>query len=174
MAIYNRKAQHEIAGFVIIVVIVAVIGLVMLSLMIGRGEVSKTTSVEIENLLLAVMQKTSGCSGNIGYYNIEELIVSCYNNRQCKDGRGACEVLSMELEGVVSKSLRIGSGINKGYEIRIEYFDLGIENDVGSEVIPLISEGVVDECSTEIGASQSVDIGFGSGVIDVELEVCRG
>lgn len=172
--INNHRAQHEIAGFIIIVVIVTVIGLVMLSLMIGRSDVSKTTSVEIENLLLAIMQKTSGCSRNIGYYNIEELIVACYNNKQCEDGRGSCDVLSSELEESVGKSLNVGSGINKGYEVRVEYFDLSIEGDVGSEVIPVISEGIIDDCEVKMGASKSVDVGFGSGVIDVELRVCKG
>ncbi len=170
----NKKSQHEIAGFVMIVVVVAVIGLVMLSLMIGGGDTGKTTSVEVENLLSAVMQKTSQCSGNIGYYNTEELIISCYDNGICLDGRKSCEVLSSELGDVVGKSLKIGSGINKGYKIKIEYVDLGVGGEAGVEIIPFIKKGELDECEVKIGASKSVDIGFGSGVIDVELEVCRG
>jgi len=170
----NNKAQHEIAGFVIIVVIVAVIGVIVLSLMINRGEVSKTTSVEIENLLIAITQKTSNCSGNLGYYTIDELTSACYNNRQCLEGQSACTALEQELTNIIDKSLNPSpEAINKGYTLSTTYFDLEVEDNQGSEILPPITKGETENCEVKMGASQSIDVGFGGGIININLEVCR-
>ncbi len=175
----NKKSQHEIAGFVMIVVVVAVIGIIFLSFTIGRGEVSKETSLEIENLLGAIMYRTSDCAVSFipQYLDIEDLIKSCYENsfNKCLDGRTGCDVLKEDLEEIIEKSLDIGEDkVNKGYEIKIEYVDFGVGEEAGVKIIPFIKKGELDECEVKTGASRSVDVGFGSGVIDVELEVCRG
>ena len=177
MAIYNKKSQHEIVGFVVIVVVVAVIGLIFLSFMIGRGDSNNATSVEIENLLSASMYSTSDCAISFvpQYLDIEELIIRCYDNPigKCLDDRKVCDVLSEELRDI-GEVLNIGDGnVNKGLEINVVYKDLESE-DSGSEVIPSIKIGEIDECSIKIGASRYVDIDFGSGVVNVELEVCKG
>ena len=44
----SKRSQNEIIGFAVIIVIVAVIGLVFLTLSIGKGGVNKKTGSEID------------------------------------------------------------------------------------------------------------------------------
>jgi len=171
-----KKAQQEIVGLVVIVLIVSVMGLVFLSFMIGRGEVIKDSSVGLENLLDAEMMKSSNCAINFvpEYDNIEELAKSCYENRVCLNSNNSCEVLEKLLREDIGKGLEMNVGsVNKGFELSVRYRDVELE-DLGDEIISLISEGVMDECSSKIGASRLIDVGFGSGVIEFNLRVCRG
>ncbi len=78
----NKKSQHEILGFVLIVLIVSIIGVIFLSLYIAKGKNTKQTSVEISNLLEASMYYTTDCA--IGsfpkYQELQDLIKKCYDN----------------------------------------------------------------------------------------------
>ena len=50
-------------------------------------------------------------------------------------------------------------------------FDLGIED----EIMHAIEGGKFENCKSKIRAGHTLAVGsFSSGVIDVELEVCRG
>jgi len=179
----DKKAQQEIVGLVVIVLIVSVMGLVFFSFMIGKGDSVKSTNVELSNLLEASMMQSSNCAINFvpEYDNVEELIKSCYGNKDCLDGRDSCEVLEGLLGEVVEKGLGvdmsgsgIGSGgINKGFELSVKYRDIELE-DSGEDVIEVISGGVMEDCSSRIGSSRVIDVGFGSGVIEVGLRVCEG
>ncbi len=172
----NRKCQQEIAGFVVIVVVVIMIGLIFFSFSIGSGESVETNSVEIENLLSASMGHISSCAINFypQYLDMEELIKECYDNGRCLDDRDACEVLNEEYLDLIENSLDIGNErVNKGFELKILYKDLELD-DEGYEIVPVFQKGEMEGCSSRVGASKSIDVGFGSGVIGVELRVCRG
>ena len=172
----DKKAQHEIVGFVLIIVIVAVVGLILLSLMIGQDGAASESS-EVSNLIQASMYHTSDCAVSFvpQYRDINELIKSCYNNQRCLDDRHSCEVLESELESVIGNALEIGSdSVNKAYKIRVISKTLESE-DAGVELIPLIESGSFEGCSSSVGASYSVAVGkLSPAVVDVEVEVCKG
>ena len=172
----NTKAQNEIVGFVLIIIIVSVIGVIFLSLMIGRGEPIRQESVQISNLLSASMYYTSDCAINYipNYKDGQDLIKSCWNNEKCLDDTMACEALNSTMKKLISESLDVSSNKpNKAFKLTIYYKDL--EKELPDEIILETQEGDYNNCSSEIGGSHSIPIsGITPGLINVELEVCRG
>ncbi len=168
----QKKAQNEIIGFVVIIIIVSVIGLIFLSLSIGRGEGVKKTSVEISDFLQSAMYYTTDCAGGYvpNYKDLQDLIKACYRNEKCLDDEMACKVLEKDFSAVIHESFQVSNvGRNKAYKLIIYYRDLDIDED---EEILLISEGDFVNCSSETGASQAIFMDNGN--INVELEFCYG
>ena len=178
----SKRSQQEIIGFVLIVVIVSIIGIVFLSLSIGRGEVSEQTSIEVSNLLEASMYYTSDCVvGFIPQYKDgQDLVKSCWNNERCLDiGSGeklACEVLNNTLKQIIGESLEVCDNenkcINKAYEINIYYTPLDLE--LPDEMILNFQEGIFEECGKSFGGSHSIPLSsITAGTINLDLRVCR-
>ena len=172
----NNHAQNEIVGFVLIIIIVSVIGMVFLSFMIGRGEPITQGSVQISNLLASSVYYTSDCAVNYvpNYKDGQDLIKSCWNNEICLDDRMACEALNSTMKKIIGDSLDVSSDIsNKAYELIIYYKDLG--GELPPEIILESNGGKYENCSSEIGGSHSIAIGgISPGLINIDLSVCRG
>ena len=172
----NKRGQNEIVGFVAIVLVVAVAGLILFSLMIGKGNVQED-SAEISDFISASMYKTTDCAISFvpQYKNIEELIKECYKNPsgKCLDERKICDVLNLEFKNIIERDLEIGNEkINKGYKMNLVYKDSEISQE---EIISSVEGGNFENCRVKIGSSNPIAVGsFSSGIIDVELEVCRG
>jgi len=168
----NKNAQQEISGFVLIVVIVTIIGLGLLVLSIGRGEIEKPASIEISNLLESAMSYTTDCSINEGYRELGDLIKACYKNQNCYDNKNSCDVASSTLDSIISKSLVIGENSpNKAYNLSVYYS--AINSTIKDEKIK-IQEGIFANCTSKIGASTSLLVSsMDYGIINIELEVCR-
>lgn len=175
----GKKAQHEIAGFVLIVLIVSVIGVVFLSIAFAKEGVSKHTSLEVSNILEASMYFTSDCAINYpDYSDIRDLIKECYkieagNYRPCSDGRDVCNVLESNLKDVISKSLDVGEGsVNKAY--KLDVYLLVSESKEASQEILSFSEGIFSNCSEIVGGQSLVEVSsFGFEKIVSELNVCK-
>jgi len=175
----SRRAQHETAGFVLIVVVVTIIGLIFLTfLAMSRHEVPK--SAEVSHLLQASMYYTTDCMVIGEYKNLEELIESCYykqighRSEICLDNREVCDALELNLKDVIDKSLGVGSNSpNKAYKMNIFYEDL--ESEVPDEGIMDLENGEYNNCSYVIAGDHILLVGLTSpGVINVQLEVCKG
>jgi len=118
----DKRAQEEIVGFAVIVVIVAIILVIILAFMLnkGTGKVTFQTSFQAESFIHSVLQYTSDCSDGLTYLPLQELTISCDNNEQCIDGRNACDVLNSTITSIISKSSSWNVGENspvKGYEL---------------------------------------------------------
>jgi hypothetical protein len=172
----KKKAQNEIVGFVLIIIIVSVIGVIFLSFMIGRGEPITQESVQISNLLSASMYYTTDCAINYipNYENGQDLIKSCWNNKICLDDRMACDVLNSTMKKIIGESLDVNSEVaNKAYNLIIYYKD--IVGELPPDVILESKGGLYGNCSSEIGGSHSISVGgITPGLINIELKVCRG
>ncbi len=169
-----KRSQHEIAGFVIIVLVVSIIGIFFLSLMFGQGDAKKISSVDISNLLSATMYYTTDCSIRYApeYENMRELIEECYedSSEKCKDGREVCEILEPSLKDIFDRSLIVGEEFpNKAYKFKVYY--PGTE-DEASEVIVDISSGRFNNCTSIVGGSEYIKISSPES-IHVELGVCK-
>jgi hypothetical protein len=124
MAKINRKAQEEIVGFAVIVIIVAIILVVILAFTLNRGTGKATfqTSYQAESFIHAVLQYTSDCSDGFEFMPIQELVISCSDNEQCSDGRASCDVLNETVKNIIVNSPSWAVGENnpiKGYELLI-------------------------------------------------------
>lgn len=177
----NNKAQHELVGFVLIVLIVSVIGVVFLSITLGNKEITRETSTEISHLLEASMYYTSDCAINYipQYRSIQDLIKECYkdksgDSRKCLDGGDVCGSLKDNLKDILNKGLVISEeSVNKAYKLDV-YFtsDDSIEN---KEEILSLENGKFANCSSIVGGSHLIPVSsFGFGKIETELLVCRG
>ncbi len=169
MVLNNKKAQHEIMGFVLIVVIVTIIGLILLSLSLGRGQTKKQTSIEVSHLLEASMQYTTPCAvGFVPFYKSgQNLVKSCWKNEKCLNEEMACKVLEKEMEKIISESLKVcasGDCVNKAYQLNVYYNPL--DSEIQDEVILSLEQGVFSNCSSKVGGSHSIPI-------NLELEVCK-
>lgn len=99
----NKRAQHEIVGFVLIVVIVVVIGLILLVFYLRQPSI-RTKSLNVQNFLQASMLYTTSCYLSIEPLDLQELIKSCYKSERCSNEEMACEVLNETLSELAHES----------------------------------------------------------------------
>ena len=116
----NSRAQEEIVGFALIIIIVAVILLVFLGFYLRSSGKETIESYEAESFIASSLQYTTECRDNFGYLSVQDLIFDCYENEKCLDDTDTCEVLNSSLKGILEKSWEIGENTPvKGYEFRI-------------------------------------------------------
>jgi len=102
----DKKAQQEILGFVIIIMIVVVIGVIFLGISLQKQSMAGVSSedAEIANYLSSSMGYTSDCMIREPFYaSLKELIESCSNGELCSDKRRACDVLNKTYAEMTAK-----------------------------------------------------------------------
>jgi len=173
----SKHSQQEIIGCVLIIVIVSIIGVIFLSLIIGRGEPSEQTSIEISNLLEASMYYTTDCAVGFvpQYKDGQNLIKACWNDERCLDERTACEVLNETLKNIIQQGLEVcgdkNKCVNKAYKVNIYYSPLDLE--LPDKEILKFQEGIFEKCKASFGGSHLIPLSsMDAGTISIELEVC--
>jgi len=118
--INSKRSQEEMVGFVLIIVLVAVIALVFLAISM-RKPVGMTRSYELQAFLQSSLSVTTECKQNpLKIYDFKDLIGACYKNEVCLSGKTACEVLDYTAKDLIENSFRIDkSGEYKSYEFEI-------------------------------------------------------
>ena len=120
----RKKAQEEMVGFVMIMIIVAIVFLVFIGFSIRKGVEKEKESIEISQFLGSTMEFTTSCAINFetAYSNLGNLIRECYDNVRCVDGKNACEVLNKTLIEIIDASWQTGiDRPAKGYEFKAVY-----------------------------------------------------
>ena len=113
------KAQEEMMGFVLIVVIIAIFILIFVAFMISRPEKQAVESFEAESFVQSLLQFTTDCEDNLEFLSIESLINKCKNQEKCLDQRNTCEVLEKDIKEIISKSWGLQNSPIKGYSLVI-------------------------------------------------------
>lgn len=171
-----KKAQHEIMGFVLIILVVIIIGVIFLGFSLRNERTEKRTSAEIHNFLQASMYYTTNCAiDNIpDYENLEGLIKECYkdNSTKCLNDINVCDSLNSILNNVIVDNLQIGYK-NKAYELDM-YFKIK-NSTIPQKNILNMQQGVFANCSAIIGSSYSIPYvtGMQMGNFWIELDVCK-
>ncbi len=136
----KNKAQEEMVGFALIIIIVAIVILVFLGFSLRSGQKETVESYEAESFIQSFLQYTSECRNGIENIQIRDLIFSCDKNENCVNGKNSCDVLNSELSGIINQSWPIGTDRPvKGYELMIS-------NDRNRTILS-IQEGNVTENS---------------------------
>ncbi len=162
----SKKGQEEIVGFVMIVVVVAVLGLIFLVISLRNGEEIERESRDVRLFLESAGELTLECSGN-GGENTRKMLIECYNKEQCESGKKACEVLKRSLEESIEAGFQYGhENAVKGYEFNASYSRNSSKS--GEEVL-FISKG---NCSSGIKSGAEEFISASLGVISYSLELC--
>ncbi|MFH0831835.1 MAG: hypothetical protein V1886_03145 [archaeon] len=119
----SNKAQEEIIGFVLIIVLIAVISLVFLGLQLTKKQEAVESS-EVENILGAMLSYTTDCSVYPpAYESFADLIKSCYKGLKCRDGSAACQSLNELSQGMLNATLPSveGDRLLNAYQLNISY-----------------------------------------------------
>ena len=156
-----NKAQQEMVGFVLIVVLVMVALMVFLVISL-RKPVKANESAEIENLLSVLLKYTTECAivYEPDYDNVKDLIKSCYENKKCKNlDKMACDYLNESLGDVMEELMATEAGVGA--------YNLNIFHDESGGML-VLSEG---NCSGAVYGAQKM-ISVASGKIVIRLEFC--
>tara|TARA_Y100000310_G_scaffold337711_1_gene425481 strand:- start:1162 stop:1662 length:501 start_codon:yes stop_codon:yes gene_type:complete len=163
----NRKGQEEIVGFVLIVVIVAVVFLVLLGIFLrsdsGGNEIE---SREISQFLDSAIEYTTDCAIGFepNYLTLGELIRECHEGGICTSEKKGCEVLDDTLSDLLDSSWQVGPDrAIKGY-----VFNATFGSDSGDEEIRIVESG---ECGFNIRGADNI-INAQGGVIVYSLKLC--
>jgi len=114
----NKRAQEEIVGFAVIVIIVSII--LVFFLIFSLSDKSEAESYEAKSWLMSSLQYTSSCISGYENLPVQNLIIACYRQEKCQDEKEACEVLNDTLKGIVEESWQVGEEFPvKGYNLEI-------------------------------------------------------
>ena len=137
-----KKSQSEMVGFVLIVVLVVIAVMVFLVISIRNDSGDATDSLEVENLMGAVLDYTTDCAivWVPNYDTIEDLIVSCSENDYCDSlNQSACDYLNETLRDVMVDLIGTEATVS-AYQVEI----LEKDEDLEGELIPKIVSGVCE------------------------------
>ncbi len=164
----DKRAQEEIIGFILIVVIVVVIGLFLLVFYL-RQEPAEHESLDVQNFLQASMVYTTECSLSIEPLNLEDLIKSCYRNERCLNDKMACSVLEDTASRLAHESWLVSSESHvNAYTLDAYYTEKENRGEAVKEEILSLSEG---NCTgSKAGASHMVH--YSPGNIFIDMEIC--
>lgn len=118
----NKKAQEEMLGFALIIILVAVIMLVFLGISVRSPQKEGVESYEVESFIQAVLQYHTDCAKTYetNFLEVQDLIFSCSNQEQCLDERQSCDVLNSTLRNIIDENWQAGPDRPvKGYEVNI-------------------------------------------------------
>jgi len=173
----NKKAQHEIIGFVIIVVIVAVIGVIFLGIYLRPQPIVQTKDVEINNLLISSSKYTTDCykDAEPNYRTLEDLVLDCYQFKRCGDGISSCVILNQTYSELLSKVwLTSNFGAVRYYEIKAYY--QGNLTDAGTKKPEFfkLESGNFSGCITTKAGQKITSLSNPEESVITELKVCFG
>ena len=168
----NKRGQEEIIGFVLVIVLVVIIGVVFLGISLRKPvESSERESALVYQFLDSSMEQSSSCALGSGRdtLRLDELISECFNsNNECVDGNKTCDVMNGTILGLLEGGWNYGPDSRvKGYEFDSSY----VADSSGSETKEEILIINVGNCSgSKIGNSYFAPE-FPGKIITV-LEVC--
>jgi len=170
-----KKGQEELVGFVLVVVIVAIAGLILMGLFLriedGRKE---TKSADIAQFLDSAFLVTTKChlSSPLFPSNIGELALACSSdkNELCLEGTNVCSVLNISLQDIIKSSWMVSeNSVIKGYDFQIVMTMNRTTSSINTPVI-LIQEGV---CANDYRVGEHLQPGTRRGTsLVTALKLC--
>ena len=125
ITIRNSRAQEEIVGYAIIVIIVSII--ILFFLVFSLSDKNQVESYEAESFLQSMLQHTSSCQIGSKWLDVQDLIVACNDGKTCSSEEDACGVLNETVKDLVEESWSVGPDFPaKGYKISAFSGELGI------------------------------------------------
>ena len=117
-----RKAQEEMFGFALIVVLVMVAGLIFLSIGLANpgDEVKERQDIKVNNFLDAMLQYTTNYTSDSIPVDVQEMIQDCDSGKSLDGGILACDALNVTTRILILNSW-CGSGqcSDKGYSFSV-------------------------------------------------------
>lgn len=164
-----KKGQEEIVGFVVIVILIAIVMLIFLAFNLHSTPETRE-SVTVQQFLASSLEYTTDCSLRTQEHaRVKELFNECREGSTCVDQRSACQILNETLPLLIKQGLNIGQDRPLvGYNFSSSYWPYN-----GSiERMPILafSYGNCTSGRTLRGASELQP--SEGGTIHTTLEVC--
>jgi hypothetical protein len=169
----TKKAQNEIIGFALIIIIVSIVGLIFFSLSIGKNDNSIKQTKTLSDFIESSKYYTTDCATNFvpQYKTLGDLIKSCYKDERCLDNRMACEALNSTIDQVLEENFFVGEqNSNKAFKFKVYYKDL--DSSIPNKEILNKEKGIFANCTSELGSSGYIFAEQGN--INIELDLCLG
>lgn len=145
----NKKAQEEMIGFALIVIIVGVIMLVFLGFSLNSSKNQNIQSYEAESFVQSALQYTTTCEDYYGYLSVKDLIFMCDSGTLCLDDKDSCVILNSTLSDLLNSGWSVGkSHPIKGYLLNINS-STGISISLSKGNFTGDSKGAVQDFSKE-------------------------
>ncbi len=160
----KNRGQQEMVGFVLIVILVVVGLMVFLVISVRSGD-DDVKSVEVENMLNALMKHTTDCAVVYvpDYDDFEDLFKSCHQGDQCSNlGMSACDSLNESLRAVLEGMFATEATID-AYQI-----DFFVKDDEGQQGLLTVFEG---NCSGIVTSAQRSVVSHSDSLI-IRMKVC--
>ncbi len=171
----GKGGQEELVGFVLVVVIVVIAGLILLSLLFRlEDDVDGESSGDIAQFLESTFYTTSACHtySPTSAATIGELVNTCAGDKEarCREGTRVCEMLNSTLPGLITGSWGIDTAAAKqGYMLQIERVSNRTRTKT-SEVVLSLHGGT---CSGPFRAGEHLQPGSQRGTVVVTtLKLC--
>ncbi|MEK6855138.1 MAG: hypothetical protein AABX73_02865 [Nanoarchaeota archaeon] len=120
----RKKAQEEIVGFVLIILVVSIALFILISLFLRQSNSSdKVESADASQFLDTLIEYTTECTTNgYSYLELDELIEKCRTNTLCFNNENSCGVLKRTLDDIMEKSWQVGKESKiTGYKLIVNY-----------------------------------------------------
>lgn len=132
----NNKAQEEMVGFALIVVLVSVILVILLAVvMYSSKDKVELNSYEVTSFIASLLVYTTDCSNSVQMnLPVQKLITECIENKRCVDGRNSCLVLNETLSGIIKATWEKGNRPVTGYNFKISSQDFETMEFIGGNV----------------------------------------
>lgn len=141
----NKKAQEEMVGFALILILVAIIFVVLLAVYIKKPQSENIGSPEVNSFVQAFLQYTTNCEQNSENITIQRLIPKCQGKEVCADNRNTCNVLNDTLKGIIRESWNVGLDKPvRGYNLIINVSEKQFLNLTGGVVTNNYKTGLQD------------------------------
>lgn len=172
----NRRGQEEMVGFVLIMVVVAVIFLVFLGIFVRqRGNAEQSDSAEVAQFLDAAVDITSDCSlnGGFNYLTVYDLIEECAKGpAPCDSGEGVCTALKKTLSDLAQSGWNFGTGsVTKGFNLAVYKYDVTTNSRTiiqGNDGALQTSKGI---CGAKVRGADKL-LYTTQGTIIIEMDLC--
>ena len=178
--ITDKKAQQEIVGFIIIVLMVVIAGVIFLSISLRPHKTVIQDDVDMSNFLISTSRFTSECyiPSTPRYQNLDELTKICRNSQtqMCDNKQTACDVLNKSYSEILGKIWKASSvGSVTYYQLQI-YYQANISDPNTRQQPPLVNiiSGNLSGCITHKAAQRPQSISGGVGVLITQLDLCKG
>ena len=162
----RKKAQNEMVGFVLIVVVV-VIGLMIFLIMSARNAPEETESLEVANMLSVMLTYTTECAiiNEPRFDTLGDLLKSCYEEKTCSNlERDACEYLNETLKDIM-EDISASEAQIIAYQI-----DLLERDDEGFAGVYRLMDG---NCTNgRVSGAQQL-LHSGSDTLNVRMKICK-
>ena len=175
--LHRKQGQEELVGFVLVVVLVAVAGIILLGLVFRiEGERTETNSAEISQFLESAFLTTTPCHISSPQFPalLGELAAVCADDkkRRCREGTEVCSVLNSSVNGAINSGWAVGtSSVTNGYKFQIILTTNRTRESSGDSILSL-QKGT---CTGEYRVGEHLQPGMRRGnVLVTTLKLCTG